>query len=157
MITYTTGNAADPRLRPAVIVHIVNDAGLWGAGFTKSLDARWPTAKDTYYRWGRARAHSGLTPFGLGEVALCDLEPGVAVAHLCAMRGVRSAHAPVPLRLPALESALMTLATGLGRLPADLTIHMPRIGTGLAGGHWDTIRPIVERELRDWPIWVYSF
>ena len=27
------------------------------------------------------------------------------------------------------------------------TVHMPRIGCGLAGGTWDNIEPIIERTL----------
>jgi hypothetical protein len=34
-------------------------------------------------------------------------------------------------------------------LAAKATVHMPRIGCGLAGGKWEEVGPVVEQELVD--------
>jgi hypothetical protein len=41
---------------------------------------------------------------------------------------------------------------------AGVTVHMPRIGAGLAGGKWDTISSIIESELttNSIPVMVYD-
>jgi O-acetyl-ADP-ribose deacetylase (regulator of RNase III) len=54
------------------------------------------------------------------------------------------------------ERCLATLAEEALRLRAS--VHMPRIGCGLAGGTWERIGPLVEEELsaRDIPVTVYD-
>ena len=42
-------------------------------------------------------------------------------------------------------SVLAHLATKAAEL--DASVHMPRIGCGLAGGHWSRVEPLVMRRL----------
>lgn len=44
-------------------------------------------------------------------------------------------------------------------LENNMTVHMPRIGCGLAGGTWDKIEPIIHSTLtgRNIPVTVYDF
>ena len=39
------------------------------------------------------------------------------------------------------------------------SVHMPRIGCGLAGGKWENIEPLILVQLseRDVEVWVYDF
>jgi O-acetyl-ADP-ribose deacetylase (regulator of RNase III) len=55
------------------------------------------------------------------------------------------------------EQCLRTLAEHAAELSAS--VHMPRIGCGLAGGRWEEIEPIISRTLgaRDIPTTVYDF
>ena len=50
-----------------------------------------------------------------------------------------------PIRYDAVETALSRVADEAARLKAS--VHMPRIGCGLAGGTWDRIEPIIHRTL----------
>ncbi len=50
-----------------------------------------------------------------------------------------------PIRYEAVRSCLKSLAVEARRLEAS--VHMPRIGCGLAGGRWEEIEPIVAEEL----------
>lgn len=52
---------------------------------------------------------------------------------------------PPPIRYQAIEAGLAKVSTMAQELKAS--VHMPRIGCGLAGGKWELIEPIVEREL----------
>lgn len=157
MIRYQAGDAARPEARPVVIAHVVNDAGLWGAGFTSSLSAAWPQALFSYRRWGTVRAQAGHAPYALGEIAVCPLADGVEVAHLCAQRGVRARGLPAPIRYDALETCLRTLAQALRGYPATPSLVMPRIGCGLASGTWDRVEPLVARWLGDYAPIVYDW
>lgn len=64
---------------------------------------------------------------------------------------------PPPVRYEAIESALHKV--GEWALEHGASIHMPRIGTGLAGGKWEKIEPLIVAELceRDVAVWVYDF
>jgi O-acetyl-ADP-ribose deacetylase (regulator of RNase III) len=50
-------------------------------------------------------------------------------------------------------------AVGDSALALGASVHMPRIGTGLAGGRWDRIEPIIVATLcaRDIATTVYDF
>lgn len=51
----------------------------------------------------------------------------------------------VPVRYEAIETALGRLADEVIELGAS--VHMPRIGCGLAGGKWSRIEPLVTERL----------
>lgn len=146
MITYRTGNAAEPVERPAVIVHIVNDVGAWGAGFVLPLGTVWPRAQSSYRAW----ASAGIKR---GTCLLVALAPHVYVAHIAAQRGLRSRINPKPIDYPALESALASLAANM---PPGASVHMPRIGRGLAGGDWSIVEPMIARALDGFDVFVYD-
>lgn len=60
-------------------------------------------------------------------------------------RGMRTGSKGVPVRYEAIDTALgavVSRATGLGA-----SVHMPRIGCGLAGGRWSRIEPLLEQRL----------
>lgn len=155
MIHYLKGNAADPRDHsPCVIAHIVNDIGRWGAGFTRSLDDN-----DTY------PGQSYLDTFQTGELQLgtvwfCSYKVEkrgqplrhYSVANMCAQHGVGRANKPI--RYDALEKCLVSVAAHLKIM--KVPVCMPRIGTGLAGGSWGVIEPMIEKTLGEHQVYVYD-
>lgn len=143
MITYRVGDAAQPPERPACIVHVVNNVGAWGRGFTSSLD-RWPSARTTYQYASKAGGRCIFTALA---------SDGLFIAHLVAMNGVRSTQNPVPLQLDWLAASLSELAQVA---PADLTFHMPRLGCGLAGGRWSLVEPLIGLTLEHRDVYVYD-
>ncbi|AOR30754.1 Appr-1-p processing protein [Streptomyces fodineus] len=142
-ITYVRGDATVPSVKGAkVIAHVCNDIGGWGKGFVLALSRRWPEPEGAYRAWHRDRAHND---FGLGAVQLVRVEPSVWVANMIGQRGIRRGSKGVPVRYEAIDTALARLAgevTGLGA-----SVHMPRIGCGLAGGTWSRIEPLVTERL----------
>jgi O-acetyl-ADP-ribose deacetylase (regulator of RNase III) len=62
-----------------------------------------------------------------------------------------------PIRYEAVEKCLEKLADEALKLNAS--IHMPRIGCGLAGGKWEEIEPIIEKILlkNNIEVYVYDF
>jgi hypothetical protein len=50
-----------------------------------------------------------------------------------------------PIRYEAIEKALSKVAVFVNEIKAS--VHMPRIGVGLAGGTWDKIEPLIIQEL----------
>ncbi len=140
-IEYRIGDASVPCDDNVVIAHIVNDVGAWGAGFTRSLDRLWPTARDTY------RAHHDYNLLLLGETVVslveCGYSNAVFIAHNCAQNGLPSKANPVPLDYNALHKCLYRLGVVVSRFLKDCTVQMPRIGAGLAGGDWKIIEATI--------------
>lgn len=150
-ITYHVGDATDPPMRPAIIAHVVNDAGAWGAGFVVALSRRWPDAEADYRAW---RRHG--PGFRLGNSRMVAVtEDGLWVANMVAQHGIRRGPDGIPpIRYDALAEALGRAAGSAAHLGAEL--HMPRIGCGLAGGTWDRVEPIIREACVGVPVHVYD-
>ncbi|MER5435517.1 macro domain-containing protein [Streptomyces sp. NPDC002588] len=142
-ITYVRGDATVPSVKGTkVIAHVCNDSGGWGKGFVLALSRRWPEPEAAYRAWHRGRASND---FGLGALQLVQVKPDVWVANLIGQRGTRTGSKGVPVRYEAIDTALGRLA---GRaLELGASVHMPRIGCGLAGGTWSRVEPLVTERL----------
>lgn len=165
-INYTTGDALRPYGKGTkIITHICNDIGGWGAGFVVALSKRW-TLPETVYR----KAFRQATPPRLGEVQFVDIprmytvgEGRVVVANMIAQHGIGWRNGVPPIRYDALELCLKEVAyyALAGKTPQEVSqvsVHMPRIGTGLAGGTWDKIESLIKKNLVDFniPVTVYD-
>ncbi|MFF7790530.1 Appr-1-p processing protein [Streptomyces sp. NPDC007991] len=153
-ITYVRGDATVPSVKGVkVIAHVCNDIGGWGKGFVLALSRRWPEPEAAYRAWHRDRAGND---FGLGAVQFMQVERHVWVANMIGQRGTKTGSKGVPVRYEAIDTALAALAARAGELGA--TVHMPRIGCGLAGGKWSRIEPLIEERLirRGIPVTVYD-
>ncbi len=142
-IHYVTGDATDPQGDgPKIVVHVVNDAGRWGRGFVLAVSRRWPLAETAYRSWA---AGARGTPFELGHVQFVPVGADVFVANLIGQHGIRSAANPVPVRYDAIGRGLARVAEYAREVGAS--VHMPWIGSGLAGGAWGEVEPIIRWEL----------
>ncbi|MFB6821281.1 macro domain-containing protein [Streptomyces virginiae] len=148
------GDATNPQAKgPKIIAHICNDLGGWGKGFVLALSRRWPEPEREYRRWHRERAGND---FALGAVQLIRVRADIWVANMVAQRGMRTGSGGPPIRYEALERCLDSVAEHA--LTHKASVHMPRIGCGLAGGKWERVEPIVNKTLgvRDVPTTVYD-
>lgn len=123
-----------------LIPHVVNDSKIWGAGFTAAIDkylGNWPRS---VYR--TTRSDLGVVSFSATKI------PGVHVANMCAQHGV--GRASKPIRYDALDTCLAIVAdeTRITGYP----IRTCRFGTGLAGGSWDQIEPLILKHLSDFDV-----
>jgi O-acetyl-ADP-ribose deacetylase (regulator of RNase III) len=154
-IHYITGDASNPHTDgPKIIAHICNDRGGWGKGFVLAISRRWPGPQADYRRWYRDRA---INDFELGATRLVQVTPDIWVANMIGQHGIgTSRSAGPPIRYDAVRLSLHHLARHARELRAS--IHMPRIGCGLAGGRWDRIEPLITSELidHDLPVTVYD-
>ncbi|TDT97508.1 O-acetyl-ADP-ribose deacetylase (regulator of RNase III) [Streptomyces sp. 846.5] len=152
-ISYLVGDATVPQGEgPKIIAHVCNDAGGWGKGFVLPLARRWPQTRTAYKTWYRDRDTSG---FALGAVQFVPAEDGLLVANMIGQHGYRPSSTP-PVRYEAISAALATVADRALQLRAS--VHMPRIGCGLAGGRWELVEPLIVEQLtrRGVPVTVYD-
>ncbi len=139
------GDATSPQAAgPKIIAHICNDLGGWGKGFVLAVSRRWPQPEREYRDWYRHRAGNG---FGLGQIQLVQVQADIWVANMVGQRGIKRGSGGPPIRYDAVERCLATLAEHALRLGAS--VHMPRIGCGLAGGRWERIEPLITAALSD--------
>ncbi|TDC79582.1 macro domain-containing protein, partial [Actinomadura sp. 7K507] len=125
-----------------------------GKGFVLALSKRWPEPEAAYRRWHRDRA---ANDFGLGATQLVQVRPDIWVANMIGQHGVKPGRSSgPPIRYEAVEQCLRRLAAQVADLEA--TVHMPRIGCGLAGGRWDRIEPLIVSRLTEpgIPVTVYD-
>lgn len=164
MIHYKIGDATYPTTPgPKVIAHVCNSKGGWGKGFVLALSKRWKEPEDAYRTWYRNESDPVAGEFQLGAVQLVKVGVGeLYVANMIAQLGYgkdnSSKHkssdpdSAIPLRYDALRECLEALNTYANA--ASATVHMPRIGCGLAGGHWERVEPLLACIDRD--VYVYD-
>lgn len=145
-INYVRGDATRPQGdRHKVIVHCVNDISVWGAGFVIALSRRWPHPE---LRFREAALQ-------LGDVQFVRVESEITVCNLCGQRGVgRRKDGSPPVDYTAIRVGFRYIASRILSMPhgnplCNASVHMPRIGCGLAGGTWDKMEPIIQDELAD--------
>src|SRR5262245_26359810 len=136
-IQYLRGDATSPQAKGnKVIAHICNDLGGWGKGFVLAVSRRWPEPERDYRKWHSERSRND---FGLGAVQFVQVEPYIWVANMIGQRGMKTGSKGPPIRYDAVDESLSTLADFASKQSAS--VHMPRIGCGLAGGRWELIEP----------------
>jgi O-acetyl-ADP-ribose deacetylase (regulator of RNase III) len=135
-IQYLTGDATRPVGNGnRIIAHVCNDVGKWGKGFVLAISKLWPEPQAEFLD-----LHSRQS-LKLGAVQLVRVEKSVWVANMVAQRDVRTRGCVPPIRYDALEKCLGELGFHAHQFQAS--IHMPRIGCGLAGGKWEKVQSLI--------------
>jgi len=148
-INYLIGDATKPIKtgKKRIIAHICNDKGGWGAGFVLALSRKW-TRPEQMYR------SIPISELKLGTVQFVVVEDDIIVANMIAQHGYRNDNnGKPPIRYGALADALREV--NKMALELNATIHMPRIGSGLAGGEWTIIELLIEENVQA-PVYVYD-
>ncbi len=136
MIHYLKGDATDPvGDGRKIIAHVCNDRGGWGAGFVLALSAKWDAPANNYSR------HHKMRGLFLGSTHFTVVEPDISVANMVAQSGYVAKDRPVALDYVALGACLDELEAEA--VYCNASVHMPRIGCGLAGGDWERVEPLI--------------
>lgn len=141
-IRYVKGDATNPLGEGnKIITHVCNDIGGWGKGFVTALSARWKAPEAAYRKWYQSKEG-----FILGEVQLVAVAPDIWVANMIGQRDIRKGKdGTPPVRYEAIRNALQNVA--VFARDHEASVHMPRIGCGLAGGTWDKMEIIISEAL----------
>lgn len=154
MINYLKGDATSPiGVGNKYICHICNDIGAWGAGFVLAISKKWKTPELAYKQDIKNRINSSL-----GDYSIVTVAPDINVVNIIGQHGVGyNYNSGPPIRYEAVKKALANLAIKLSKDPTA-SVHMPRIGCGLAGGKWSIIESIILDTLcrNSVPVYVYD-
>lgn len=120
---------------------ICNDIGGWGKGFVLALSKKWKVAEEAYRQWYRSQEG-----FSLGAVQFVKVADDIYVANMIGQQGIyKDSKGLPPIRYEAVRQCLKEVA--LFATKHEASVHMPRIGCGLAGGKWELIEEIIKEEL----------
>lgn len=169
MIKYVIGDATEPQGDDnKLIIHCCNDIGAWGAGFVVALSKKWPEPEARYRSMfeGGAVAREPAE-YLLGHVQYVPVSSDTTVANLIGQHGISDAKTTgvpefgtrPPIRYDAIWLGLARIARHYRTGPSAFdSVHMPRMGSGLAGGDWRVIEALIESTLGDAgiPVTVYD-
>jgi O-acetyl-ADP-ribose deacetylase (regulator of RNase III) len=138
-ITYILGDAGNPRgSGQRIVAQVVNDSAYtWGGGFSRVARERWPSAQKAFREW----AEQDRSNLRLGKVHIADVDENFAVVSMVAQHGFGPSPKP-RIRYMALRTCLEQLGTVAAERNAS--VHMPKIGSGQAGGSWSIVRELVQ-------------
>ena len=153
-IEYLFGDARKPRgSGKRVIAHIVNDgAAKWGGGFALEVAKEWSFIQEDFQEF----VDQDRSNLSLGKVHWAKIDDDLSIAHIVAQKGYGPSGGRPRIRYTALGEALDRLYEIACEQRAS--VHMPRIGTGQAGGNWELIRDMIDERLvrRGIRVFVYA-
>lgn len=142
-INYERGDATEPRDSGyRLIAHIVNDrTPNWGGGgFAVSVKKRMPLVQTEFREWVCESADH----LKLGNVHLSVVDDTLSVVNMIAQAGYGPSASP-RIKYEALSRCLERVSE-IAEDRGD-SVHMPRIGTGNAGGSWKIIEELIQDHL----------
>jgi len=163
-IKFIMGDATNPLgSKTKIIVHICNDVGEWGKGFVMAISKKWKQPETEYRKWYKNKEgiqteivqferlkirdrYSNEKQFQLGNVQFVKVTEDIWVANIIAQRDIVSDKDGLPpIRYSFVSECLERVREFAKKNKAS--IHMPRIGCGLAGGKWTEIEKTINDNL----------
>jgi O-acetyl-ADP-ribose deacetylase (regulator of RNase III) len=155
-IKYIKGDATEPIIHEgkySVICHCCNAIGAWGKGFVVPLGKKYPRAKERYFEFIKASNKDNR----LGSVSFAKVADNVIVANIIGQYDIYPKNGKIPLDYEALEKGFKFIIEMFEMHRMPLTIHMPKIGCGLAGGDWNRVENIIKNTFISSNIEVYVY
>lgn len=144
-INYIIGDATKPSIKEneySVICHCCNTLGAWGAGFVIPLGRQYPQAKEKYQIF----IETTKPDERLGKVNCVKVNSNIIVANIMGQDKIgKQKDGSIPLSYHALEEGFNYIYDSFTNYNIPFSIHMPRIGCGLAGGDWNTVEKIIKK------------
>lgn len=141
-IKYLHGDVLDIQAPGSkIICQLVNDKSIsWGGGVAKRVAQKFPEAQSQFAEniMRMSRQHR------LGSVIFSKLEDDLCLASIIGQEGYGPSLFP-RVRYSAIETGLKQVAKFAKARHAS--VHLPRIGTGAAGGEWGIIEEMIDNEL----------
>lgn len=153
-IKYIKGDATLPIIldgKRSVIVHCTNTLGAWGAGFVVPLGKRYPVVRDEYKRYVEDSKKNKTNILGTIDI-VPNVTDKIDVVNLFGQEILYSAMTVsgkkiIPLDYDALRKGFNEIVSVYNTVGMSFSVHMPRIGCGLAGGDWNKVEKIINDTL----------
>jgi O-acetyl-ADP-ribose deacetylase (regulator of RNase III) len=130
-----------------IIAHGCNCQGGFGSGVAKIVATKYPKARARYLE---KHANEG---WELGEVQFVKLSSGEHYIANCATQDAYLPRGICHADYDGIRIAMMTVKEFAK--DKGLSIALPKIGAGLAGGDWNTIETILKEVFSDYDATVY--
>lgn len=145
MIKYIVGNLLESDCD--IIIHGCNCVGGFGSGVASQIAKKWPKAKTKYLEY-----HNTIG-WKLGDIQIVKLKKGKYLANCATQKEYFPRN-----KVHADYKAIATVMRSLKYMSSDgkLSIGMPKIGCGLAGGDWKIVENIINRVFDKITVYVYT-
>ena len=108
-----------------------------------AISNKWKEPEKEYRNWFQSKNN-----FELGKVQLVEVEKDTWIANLIGQHKINKDDlGNAPIRYDAIKKGLSDII--LFAKEKDASIHMPRIGCGLAGGKWELVESIILETLSE--------
>lgn len=154
-IKYIKGDATSPIIvdgKKSLIVHCVNTLGAWGKGFVVPLGKKYPQSRKVYDEFIH-RYKDGIYKELLGTICIAmNVADNIDVINIFGQERIypiiKNGEKLIPLDYNALRKGFIKIVNDYcPLLETPITVHMPRIGCGLAGGDWNVVEKIINETL----------
>lgn len=143
-VNYIKGDIFDSNIGGRkILVHVVNDLGIMGAGIALAIRNKWPIVYDKYKKW--ATGYITSVPFQLGEVQFVNVERNLVVANMVGQQGIGYKSGKPPVKYDAINSCLKKVAEIAKKY--NSVVIGPKFGAGLAHGDWNTIEQLIIKNM----------
>jgi hypothetical protein len=130
-----------------IVPHVCNNIDVFGGGFAAAVSNEFPIVKENFHLLGK-KAKLGQTQF---VSTFKDKEYGheIIFANMIAQNGLRNHKNTRPLNYAALVYAMSNVKLYMTDYKkthdnANIEIHCPKFGSGLAGGDWKFISELIK-------------
>lgn len=124
-----------------IVCQLVNDKAIrWGGGIARRMAERYPEAEEHYASKMMIIPQSAR----LGSVIYSPLEHDLTLASVVGQAGFGPSLFP-RVRYEALERGLRDVSEFA--IANAASVHLPKLGTGAAGGDWGIVEEIIDNEL----------
>jgi O-acetyl-ADP-ribose deacetylase (regulator of RNase III) len=144
MIKYVKGDLFETKCN--IIAHGCNCRGGFGSGVAYTMAMKYPKVRDMYLEKHEEEG------WKLGDVQFVRVRDGRVIAN-CATQYNYLPRGVCHASYDAIRKAMQTVKEYA--VNNDLSVAIPKIGAGLAGGDWDKIESILEEVFSDYSITVY--
>ena len=155
-IKYIKGDATEPIIigdKYSVICHCCNALGAWGKGFVVPLGQKYPIAREKYLKFIKMTKEENR----LGSVSFAKATDNIIVANIIGQYYTYPRDGKIPLDYEALEKGFKFIIEIFKMHKMPFTVHMPKIGCGLAGGDWNRVEEIIKNTFISSNIEVYVY
>lgn len=136
-----------------IVPHIVNNIGVFGAGFVVPLGKRYPIVREEYLN---------VSARLLGTTQSVVVSPNVVVVNMVAQNSVKPKTIDgvliPPIRYKALEDCMQDVYSLISLYESEgkrVQIFAPLFGSGLAGGDWSKIEQMIKKYWNRIPVRIY--
>lgn len=137
MIRYNNGDIRTAK--SGFIIQGCNAMNSHGSGLAKSISEKWPQVKQKYHEFYDRKGY-----LNLGEFDVIPVEDRVSVVNLISQDNY-GYDGSLYVSYAAIEVGLENIIKYIERESLEKTIHLPKIGCGLAGGDWTVVENIIRK------------
>lgn len=152
LVRYNNGDIRTAK--SGYIVQGVNSRNSHGSGLAKSISEKWPQVKKEYHKFYSLKGYLGIGEFSIVPV---DLELNLHVVNMVTQDNF-GYDGKVYVSYSAIEVGLINLCKHIEFNGLEKTIHLPKIGCGLAGGDWSIVSGIISNSTPvDYDVYIWNY